>query len=845
MAAIGDHAGPSERANGRLYIGAFLFVVLGVLSVFVYLEERGRAQALDKATADSLNLEWVLEKSLTATLRRLDADLIEVARNAAANDLRRNELPAQHTTWTADLARFKGKFPEITDFFVFDANGQLLSASDPKQKPFNIADRRHFRRLRDDPTAGLVLSEVVISRTDGRATAIFARALRDRDGHFLGIASALLDFAHWQTIFSALDIGANGLIALHRADTHQLILGRPPRLDDYNKAVASPLGQRIDAGERVGVERFAAPSDGISRVQSFRVLEDYPIYVSVAIADVDALAAWRHQAMFSAPFVAALLLAMGLLLRRLWRAEVRRVESMGELAKSEARYRTVVQDQTELISRFVADGTVLFVNEVYARFFGTTVDAIVGKKWQPAAYAEDIPQVQAQLNQLAPDHPSVVIENRVYSGTGQLRWMQFVNRAFFDAAGRLIEIQAVGRDITERKLAEVQITKLSMAVEQSTEGIVITDLDANIEYVNHAFLRVSGYTRDEVIGQNPRLLKSDQTPAETFRQLWAALSRGGSWRGELINKNKGGQVYIEDTTITPIRQSDGSITHYLAVKENVTVKRRIELELERHRHHLEELVKERTLALSIAKEAAEAANRAKSAFLANMSHELRTPMNGIMGMTNLALRRATEPKLSEWLTNIKQSSMHLLAVINDILDISKIEAERLTLESRDFKLNEVMKELCNLVGQSAKDKGLKFNIDLSPALGDVALRGDPLRLGQILLNLTSNAIKFTAAGEVTVRAVLAEAGTADMVVRFEVRDTGIGISAEEQGRIFSPFEQADDSMTRRYGGTGLGLAICKRLAHAMGGSVGVESQTGKGSLFWFTARFANADQPQG
>jgi len=320
-------------------MGAFLFVVAGVLSVFAYMEAHGREQALDKAAADSSNLAWVLETGFNATLRRLDANLIEIARTAISNDLRRIELPAQHTTWTAYLERFKSKFPEITDFFVFDANGQLLFASDPKTKPFNIADRRHFQKLRDDPTAGLFLSNVVVTRTDNRATAIFGRALHDTNGHFLGIASALLDFEHWQTVFSALDIGPDGLIALRRSDNHQLILRRPVRPDDYNKSVDSPAGRRITAGERVGVERSASPVDGISRIQSFHVLEDYPLYVSVAIADSDALAAWRRQVIAAALSVTVILFGFGILLTRLWRAEVRRAVSLEELAKSEAQIR--------------------------------------------------------------------------------------------------------------------------------------------------------------------------------------------------------------------------------------------------------------------------------------------------------------------------------------------------------------------------------------------------------------------------------------------------------------------------------------------------------------------------
>ena len=418
--------------------------------------------------------------------------------------------------------------------------------------------------------------------------------------------------------------------------------------------------------------------------------------------------------------------------------------------------------------------------------------------------------------------------NRKNDGTEQIEHAIIVPLRQDD--GRISHYVAVKEDITTRKSQEEQLIQLSLAVEQSPESIVITNIDAQIEYVNQAFQRNTGYTREEAQGLNPRVLKSGRTPQATYDDMWATLSQGKPWRGELINKRKDGSEYVELANIAPIRQPDGSIRHYLAIKEDITDKKRLQEDLERHRDHLEQTVAERTEELRLAKEAAEAASRAKSDFLANMSHEIRTPMNAIIGLTHLLRRDISDGRHVDQLGKISTAAHHLLNIINDILDLSKIEAGKLVLEHTDFEPDRILENVCAMIRDKASSKGLELVIDLRglPPL----LHGDGLRLGQILLNFAANAAKFTESGSIALRAAVVSADDNALRVRFEVADTGIGLSPEQQSRLFQAFEQADSSTTRKYGGTGLGLAINRRLVELMGGSIGVSSEPGHGSIFW-------------
>ena len=287
------------------------------------------------------------------------------------------------------------------------------------------------------------------------------------------------------------------------------------------------------------------------------------------------------------------------------------------------------------------------------------------------------------------------------------------------------------------------------------------------------------------------------------------------------------------------RLTRSAIEHGLEREGMLAQSKLAKAELERHHLDLEERIFARTAELARSKDAADAASRAKSAFLANMSHELRTPMNGIMGMTDLVLRRATDPKQIDWLKKSKASAQHLLSVINDILDISKIEAEQMTLEERNFSLTQVIDDSLLMQNEAAKARSLSLSREIDSGVPDLVC-GDAMRLKQILINFIGNAVKFSERGQITVRAHVVEEDTLSILLKIEVADQGIGISPEQQVLLFQAFSQADTSTSRKYGGTGLGLTISRRIANLMGGDVGMSSKEGHGSTFWATVRIRRA-----
>ena len=361
-------------------------------------------------------------------------------------------------------------------------------------------------------------------------------------------------------------------------------------------------------------------------------------------------------------------------------------------------------------------------------------------------------------------------------------------------------------------MMQEELRKLSRAVEQSPDSVIITNTEGKIVYVNPKFSEVTGFTPAEVHGMYPFILLKGEAPAEIYNEIWDAMREGNDWKGEYFNRKKNGERYWEYATISPIKDEEGNITHYVYVKEDISERKVFENEL-----------------LS-AKEKAEEASNAKSRFLANMSHEIRTPMNGIVGMAQLLTLTDLNEEQSEYVDMIHYSSDVLLKIINDVLDFSKIESGKFKLNEEEFNIIELLDNTFKILRSDAESKRLKFVFDVDKSL-NIKVLGDRYRLNQILTNLISNAIKFTQQGEIRVKVKEIARKGSKIKLEFIISDTGIGIPSDKFDNLFESFTQLENPYVKQYMGTGLGLSIVKRLIDMMKGEINVTSEEDKGSEF--------------
>jgi PAS domain S-box-containing protein len=490
-------------------------------------------------------------------------------------------------------------------------------------------------------------------------------------------------------------------------------------------------------------------------------------------------------------------------------------QAAGEVRQSEAKFRALTDNAYDIITLLSPTGEILFESPSLERALGYRPEEIVGRSSFGFVHPDDLALVLERFGQLREQHTSVRVEYRWRHKDGSWRWLESIgaNRTDDPVVNGIV---VNSRDVTERRATEERLRLLESVAVNARDAVLITEArpidppGPRIVYVNEAFTKMTGYSVEEIVGKKPRIFQSPKTDRASLDRVRAALENWKPIVVELINQHKDGTEFWVELSVVPVADATGWFTHWVSVQRDITER------------------KQTQKALQQAKEDAERANDAKSEFLSRMSHELRTPLNAILGFAQLLEMDPTLPADQESVGQILSAGRHLLNLINEVLDVARIESGRFEIYIEPVPIEEAFPEALDLVRPLAAAK----NIQLSRDSCELVLLADPQRLKQVLLNLLSNAIKYTPAGgrvHLGCKDLTAENG--EPWLRFAVTDNGPGISPEDTAKLFAPFErlEADKGPAE---GIGLGLVICRRLVEMMGGEIGVESVVGQGSTFW-------------
>ncbi|KQP17606.1 response regulator [Pseudorhodoferax sp. Leaf267] len=861
MARSGALPAPSADGAQRGRRAAWLLALtwLALVAAFVYWAsqrivrthvEVAAASAMHDAAATARVLDRLFtEMAGVAGMVSRQADVHQVAGGSSAAAARKagEDATARALALLRDaqvrelsfyLDRVAGDL-HYARIYVLDRTGLAVAASnwghDNSMIGVDYGDRAYFQDAMRDGLG----RQFVTGRSNGTPGFVVASRIAQAEGAMPGVVAVKFDaadvaaFLDTQQVSLVVDRQGRVVTASHAAWVDRQITALLPATGPSD-AGALPSGQGASAPLQASRPAWPVHADhwqidGAAHLVRVQALAE-PHYRLVTLTSLERLPGMRRLH----ALVAALLAVFGLAVM----AVATRVQARRRLRRRTrdraAQYQSAFMQA--LIDRipnpiFYKDARGAFsgCNKAYEEAFGVTSQELIGKTvldldYVPAALRADL---HAEQMALLDNDGRLSREAQFMYADGRLRTTLFSVSAIRMGDGTSAGLVGAIVDITALKDAQRDVRDATerLQVAQDAGGIGLYDLDlaTGTGYWTHEFERLYGLPEggfDGTLAHWISLLHpEDQAATADAAAAVLADPQQGGYHLEFRRLEPDGAVRHLQSIGRVARAPDGTALRVIGVNMDVT-------------------------ALVVARDAAGAASQAKSDFLANMSHEIRTPMNAIIGMSHLALRTTLTAQQRDYLAKIQQSGQHLMGILNDILDFSKVEAGKLTVESIPFELDRVLETVAGVVADRATAKRLELVCDVAPDVPQ-NLRGDPLRLGQILINYVNNAIKFTEAGEIGIVVRVAAFDAAppgagasghEVVLRFEVRDTGIGVSPEQMQRLFTSFEQADTSTTRQYGGTGLGLAISKRLAALMGGEVGVHSQPGQGSTFWFTAR---------
>jgi len=828
-------------------ISMFIAILLFILAGGTYLYFRHTTQQL--ICDQQFKMVVTLAQEIDGDIATAHSALINVANVAPADVTYNRESAAK---WLRNRTGIATIFSN--SLVILDSSGNMVYSVPAMPEYFgaSFAFRDYYRQTIS--SAKPYISSPFITATNKRPVIMMTAPLRDKNGTVKGMLCGAVDLVRKEGLFSMLRdarIGSSGYLFMLTPDGK--IIVHPDNSFVLKRYEEGGLGSAtIKALEGFEGSLEVLDSKGVPMLASYKRLQKtgwilaahYPVneayqpitrfrdYYLLGMLFVLAAAialAWRLGVGISRPlstFTSQMLEMADLEKHESRRLNVDSSDEIGLLAHSfnmlldkiecrEQELENYFQLSLDLLCIADTSGRFIRLNPEWEKVLGYSVRELEGQLFLNYVHPEDMEATLASLASLDAQQAVIGFENRYLSSDGSYRWIEWRSIPH----GNLV--YAAARDITERKQIEEEIRQRESylkAILENQPGLVwLKDKEGRFLSVNQRFADscCKGSTLD-VVGKTDM----DIWPAE-LAEKYCADDRRVMETGRPLNVeeqiDEKGEIRWFETFKMPVYGGEGGVIGTTGMALDITGRKRVESELME------------------AKEAADAANKAKSEFLANMSHEIRTPMNGIIGMSELLLDTALSEEQRRYAKVVRDSSESLLSLLNDILDFSRIEAGRMQLENLEFDLRSLAENVAGMLALSAHEKGVELVLSIPPDLPRLYY-GDPNRLSQILVNLISNAIKFTRQGEIVISAELLSLADHQATVRFAVKDTGIGIAPDQQQMLFDKFTQADASTSRRYGGSGLGLAICRQLSRLMGGDVGVVSQSGEGAEFWFTVQ---------
>lgn len=862
MTVMASSSGPSTRPRHfiRWLWLATLLVNLFVMGVVGLIVDRNRDGEIAQARVLTENYSRILEENILGFISKVDLSLLTLA----------DEVEHQKATGGIDEARLNALIarqdthvPEAVGLRVTDAQGVIRYAiSGVQVSDANIADRPYFIRLRDEPAAGLAFSKPLTGRASKKWMIAIARRISLANGEFSGITLAAVPVQHFIDMFAKVDLGEHGNVGLWDEDT---LIGRFARDDREGATVGSTtpsanLSALLKSGQRAAFYHARSGVDGTLRTYHFRKVGNHPLFLVVGIAEQDYLAKWRRDtqgiAGLAALFLLASLLSAWQIGRNWKRQEADREERRQQAAEYTARLETshhaaeaawqereqILASAAEGICGVDLAGKVVFVNPAARRMYGWADGEGIGLDLHAmthhhGAAGQALASDECPVTRTLLDGQRRYVADSLYWRKDGTSFPVEFTVSPIEHDGRICGAVNVFRDVSERKRIESELeqhrlhleelvergtaellqteARASLILESSADGVFGIDANGVISFVNPAACAMLGFSAEQLVGQLAHPLfhhsRADGSPYPAGEcPSYGALRLGAKVRvdDEVYWHADGHAIPVMYATHPMLQNGKivGAVTSF------------VDLSLQRAAAQAREA----------ALVAAENLARVRREFLANMSHEIRTPLNGVLGFAEIGYRNSdNSDKAREAFLKIQSSGKRLLGVINDILDFSKIEAGKLKIEQTEVMIRELVDNAVDLVRDRAEAKHLDLRVELAESLPPACL-SDPLRMGQILLNILTNAVKFTEAGSVSLSVCCG-----DNKLAFRVADTGIGMDERQLAELFNPFQQADASATRRFGGSGLGLAICRRILDLMGGDIRVKSQPGVGTVVEF------------